>query len=510
MTQVRGHRHGDALKRAVRSVLVLLLAGGGAAAGWSSALASPGDPVLGVGSGLAQAAGGTTGGTNGAGAPAAPPAAPVNLAPPAPSPVQFGGELRVRGESFDNLMDLDDNGNDAYQYVRMRYRFWADAKPREGLRVFLRLGNEYRWGVSGTAPDFNKPGSIRDPESRVSLDNAWAELAWPPQSGLSWRFGRMDLSYGDGFLVFDGTPADGSSSGFFDGVRLKYRHNAIEADLFAMKLVDRGFGSAALDEDFHGLYLKDAGIEIYALHRYKHGATIAQPGKPWQVVQPRQRTFAFGNRLSHLPEVGWQGALEAAVEFGGPGGRWEPRRSGHPSDPEIERSAHGLQARAGRAWAGPVRPSFELGGVYLSGDDPTTGQVEGWDDFYGEWPKYSELLIYTMYDGTTRIQRLGGGGQPYSDDAGAWTNLLAGWIEVKAGALHAVRLTARGTLLRAVERTGPGPGIDRGILMTVKADYNGIPGVALQTLGEWFEPGDFYSNDASPAWYARFQVTTGF
>jgi hypothetical protein len=407
-------------------------------------------------------------------------------------------------------MDLDDDGDDAYQFVRMRYRFWADAKPREGLRVFLRLGNEYRWGVYGSAPNFNSPGGIRDPESRVSLDNAWAEVAWPQASGLSWRFGRMDLSYGDGFLVFDGTPADGSSSGFFDGVRVKYKRNAVEADLFSMKLVDRGFGSTALDEDFHGLYLKDAGIEIYALHRYKHRATVAQQGKPWQVVQPRQRTFAFGNRLSHLPEVGWQGAFEWAVEFGEPGGAWSPARSGQSGDPSIKRSAQGMQARAGRTWATTTRPGFELGGAYLSGDDPKTGEFEGWDDFYGEWPKYSELLIYTMYDGTTRVQGRGGRGQSNSDDAGAWTNLVAGWVEVRETPFSAFRLTARATLLGAAMETGPGTGKKRGLLAAAKTDYTGVPGVAVQALGEWFDPGDFYSKKADRAWYARFQVTTGF
>jgi hypothetical protein len=319
MRQLHGRGSAGALARLVGLALVVLVASACAAAFSTGAFAALGSPVSGVGSELSQATGGAAAGgapVEPAGTPASPVAAAVAPAPPAASPVQFGGEVRVRGESFDNLMDLDDSKPDAYQYVRMRYRFWADAKPREGLRVFLRLGNEYRWGVYGNAPDYNKPASIRDPESRVSVDNAWAKVAWPPASGLSWRFGRMDLSYGDGFLVFDGTPADGSSSGFFDGVRLKYKRNLLEADLFSMKLVDRGFGSAALDEDFEGLYLKRAEIEVYALHRYKHQATISQQGKPWQVAEPRQRTLALGNRLSHLPETGWQGAFEWAFESG--------------------------------------------------------------------------------------------------------------------------------------------------------------------------------------------------
>jgi hypothetical protein len=504
MTRARRHARAAAVSRLFGWVVVVSVIGGCAAVVRSSAAAGLADVVSGV-SPIGAEASGTTGNTG------TPGAAAVTAAEATP-PLRFGGELRVRGESFDNVMDLDDRRDDAYQFVRMRYRFWADARPREGLRLFFRLGNEYRWGVYGTAPDFNKPASIRDPESRVSLDNGWAEVAWPAASGLTWRFGRMDLAYGDGFLVFDGTPADGSSSGFFDGVRLQIKGSPIEADLFAMKLVDRGFGSAALDEDFHGLYLKRAGIDVYVLHRYQQKASIAQKGSPWQIATPRQRTVAIGNRITHLPETGWQGAAEWALEIGMYEDSTGHTAKGMPAEtpPGSERFAQGMQARGGWTWAGATRLSFELGGVYLSGDNPGTKEFEGWDDFYGEWPKYSELLIYTMYDGTTRTLRVGSDGKPRSDDAGAWTNLVAGWVEVKGSPLPSLRLTARGTLLRAAQATCPGLGKNRGVLASARTDYTGISGVSLQALGEWFEPGDFYSRRADRAWYARFQVTTGF
>jgi hypothetical protein len=91
------------------------------------------------------------------------------------------------------------------------------------------------------------------------------------------------------------------------------------------------------------------------------------------------------------------------------------------------------------------------GVAVFPGDDPHTGVYEGWDDFYGEWPKYSELLIYAMYDGTTRLAGRCWG-QP--DEVGAWTNLQAAWIEGKASPVPNLRVTARGTWLGAVERTG--------------------------------------------------------
>jgi hypothetical protein len=485
-----------------RRALVVLLAAGLASAGAGAIAAAVFAGVDAAPSSVAATAPAPAAQTGSPSAPGSP-----AVAAPATPPITFGGELRVRGEALDNATDLYDGTEDGYQFTRMRYRFWADAKPREGLRVYFRLGNEYRWGQWG---NLGTP-SIRDAESRVSVDNAWAEIAWPPASGLTWKFGRMDLSYGDGFLVFDGTPADGSSSGFFDGVRARYKRGPVEADLFSMKLVDRGFATTARDEDFHGLYFKRSEVEIYALHRFKHQASVYQSGKPWQVTEPRQRTLAVGSRLAHLPETGWQGAAEWAFQFGryyDSDGNLLDLPGEHVT--RFDRSAHGVQLRGGRTWAVPAKPAFEIGGIHLSGDDPTTREYEGWDDFYGEWPKYSELLIYTVFDGTTRVQRLGGKALGYTDDAGAWTNLAAGWLEGRVTPYAGLRVTARGTMLRAVEATGPGIGKDRGLLLAAKADYTGIPGVAVQALGEWFDPGDFYSERADQAWYGRFQVTTGF
>ncbi len=431
-------------------------------------------------------------------------AAPARAADPAAVPLTYGGEVRLRGEAFDNLMDLDDGADDSYQFWRMRYRLWAEAKPREGLRFYFRLGNEYRWGVHGASVGL---ASVRDPESRVSLDNGWAEIS-DAASGLSLRFGRMDLAYGEGFLVFDGTPADGSSSGYFDAIRARWERDGATVDLFTAKIADEGFGSPARDEDLNGLYARRGGVEAYALHRSKRAATTYQAGKPWEIVSPRQWTAALGARLSRLPKTGWFGAVEGAYEFG----RFEdaPPAGDPPPDGHDDRRAWGAHARTGFAFDAPRRPVLEAGALALSGDDPATPEHEGFDDFYGEWPKWSELLIYTFYDATTRVEGAGGPGGPR--DAGAWTNLQAVWLEGRVDVAPRLTLAARGTWLRADH-----PDASRGTLMAARADWTGLAGVAVQALGERFAPGDFYGAASVPppgrdddAWYARLQVTTTF
>jgi hypothetical protein len=57
-----------------------------------------------------------------------------------------------------------------------------------------------------------------------------------------------------------------------------------------------------------------------------------------------------------------------------------------------------------------LKPSFELGGAYLSGDDPnTTNKVEAWDPLFSRWPWMSELYVLS-YGTETGI-------------VGYWTNL---------------------------------------------------------------------------------------
>ncbi len=197
------------------------------------------------------------------------------------------------------------------------------------------------------------------------------------------------------------------------------------------------------------------------------------------------------------------------MEWGLQAGRFEDAPDAAPGDEANGRRACGGYARVGWAADCCYRQGFEVGGLYLSGDDPGTARYEGWDDFYGEWPKWSELLIYTFLDCVTRV-----GGEPSGpDDAGAWNNLVAVWLEGRADVAPKLTVTARGTLLSAPQATGPGGGHDRGTLLALRADWTRWPGVALQALGELFDPGDLLRGLGSfrdRAWYARFQIVTSF
>jgi hypothetical protein len=395
----------------------------------------------------------------------------------ADSKLTFGGEFRLRGEGFNNPLDLADSLRDGYSYYRFRTRVWLEGKPRPGLHAYFRLGNEYRWGRG------EKVSGVRDDQGKVSVDNAWAEIDIPVTPGLSFRFGRQDLLYGEGFLVWDGTPADGSSSSYFDALKLTWAHEKTTIDLLALKMDEEGFGTPARDEDLYGLYARLQHFDLYTLYRHKRGETKTDTG----IVHPVQQTTAIGGRAAFLPDTGFHLAAEGAYETG--------------SFAAEEERAFGGYCRGGWTSPGRLHPAVELGGVYLSGDDPSSSRHEGWDGFYSEWPKYSELYVYTLYDQTSRV---------LPNDPGTWTNFVAAWVEARLKAGQTLSSAARVSLFRAPEKTGPGSGDDRGLLLAAQVNVRLASDLQGQLLGEAFDPGDYYARDASSAWYGRWSITARF
>ena len=152
----------------------------------------------------------------------------------------WGGDMRVRNEYFDNACSLSPNPNQAplfasvheQDYFRFRGRLWASFFPTNDLTLNVRLAAEPR--------EFMKPSTMD---------------TYIYQSGMQWRYGiidslnvrwkdpldlpatvtvgRQDIAIGNGWLVGDGTPEDGSFTYFLDSARvtvnLKDQHTTIDA-----------------------------------------------------------------------------------------------------------------------------------------------------------------------------------------------------------------------------------------------------------------------------------------
>ena len=120
--------------------------------------------------------------------------------------MNWGGDLRVRNEYFNNLLTLNPNKPLHEQdYFRFRARVWTSLTPMEDLSLNARLSTEPR--------QWMKPAGYSPYKGRTGLD--WTEglidglnVQWKNilQQPATLTLGRQDLFLGDGWLV---GPTDG-------------------------------------------------------------------------------------------------------------------------------------------------------------------------------------------------------------------------------------------------------------------------------------------------------------
>ncbi|HOW45175.1 MAG TPA: hypothetical protein PK919_08405 [Candidatus Aminicenantes bacterium] len=393
---------------------------------------------------------------------------------------------RVRQESWDNTMSLDDRANDSSAYLRLRTGLGAYWRPGKGWELHLRLSNENRLYL---APKL-------DPRLKKDFD---VHELFVDQLSVRWRsagprpltvtLGRQDMMFGEGFLIMDGGPLDGSRSAYFNGLRLDWapRQNANltfflvrqgRSDRLLPVVNDQHQAMAEQEEQGVGLYYrgkaKRTALEAYLFR--KDAFAFA--------ALPRGSVNVAGGRVVHPFSDALSLSAEAALQLGKLG--QETRRG-------LGGYVH-LDGSPGRRF--PVPALVTLGGIWLSGDDPGTPRCEAWDPAFGRWPKWSDSLIY-LQARETRIAD--------------WTNFASLFAVLLFAPSDRIKLSLGGHFLSAPERTAPaallsGAGRDRGGLFIAKASYEASKNLTGRLIWEWFNPGSFYRAGADPYHWVQFEM----
>ena len=150
------------------------------------------------------------------------------------------------------------------------------------------------------------------------------------------------------------------------------------------------------------------------------------------------------------------------------------------------------------AAAAPLPAVLTLGGLFLSGDDPSTpGRYEGWDPVFARWPKWSESLIYVLGRET---------GKP-----AYWSNIASIYGALSFTLAENLKLEATLHTLGAAQAEGPsallsGTGRDRGRLLNVKLTYDVNKNLSGHFWADYFRPGDFYFAGAHGYLWVRFEL----
>jgi hypothetical protein len=393
---------------------------------------------------------------------------------------------RVRQESWDNTLSLDDAAGDSSAFLRLRTSLGAEWTPSGAWRLHLRLTNENRVYLAPKLdPRLKTDFNIHE----VFFDQLYVQWKSPRQPGLSLTLGRFDMMLGEGFLVMDGGPLDGSRSGYFNGLRLdrafKNKSNLTfffvrqrRRDTLLPVINDREQAMVEQEEQGFGFYfsgrLKKTALDAY-LFRKDAFAFAAMPKGALQVAGGRV-VHPFSDRLALTAEGALQLGTLGAGKRRGLGGYFH------------------LDHKPGRRF--PVPAQLTLGGIFLSGDDAETERFEGWDAAFSRWPKWSDSLIY-LQARETRVAD--------------WTNFTSLYGALVFEPAERVKLHLAWHRLAAPERTAPaallsGSGKSRGDLLIAKAVYNVSPNLAGRLIWEYFRPGNFYIAGADAFHWVQFEL----
>jgi len=444
--------------------------------------------------------------------------------------LRVGGDERIRWELMDQIpskVDVPDYSRGGENdYWRFRTRLWAEYDCLPTVTAKVRIVNESR--------DWLYPDMSQKPQKSTSewpdewvFDNLYLETRDLLEKTLDLRVGRQELIYGNGRVMLDGTPGDGSRTLYFNAVKATIKaipqsqldafgiYNAPE-DQWAIHGAQRDLSAFSkapegVTESGGGLYLKNFALtnlpfEAYLIH--KRESDYNQPLKPdsaghfgpapfaWQTVTAQAKTLenpdfdieTAGVRLMPVFNDTLSGNLEVAGQYGTHG--------------DIDMHGFMVDASLAKAFPGVATTPVLKGGVYLlSGDNPKTATDEGWNPLWARCPQSSELFVFA-YDAEQSAFR--------------WSNLINPNLSLSICPTKRAKTTATIHYLAAFEADGNGGGKERGWLGQLKQEFtlaeNALrPKDKLTTyfLLECLDPGNYYKRQDTGV-FARWELLYTF
>ncbi|MFA5072353.1 MAG: hypothetical protein WC539_00405 [Nitrospirota bacterium] len=394
--------------------------------------------------------------------------------------------FRLRHETWDNVFNFQQTdpstgkATDDDNYFRLKTSVWDRVELDKKYAFYVKLTNEARYffDSSNTAQSSRPLGFNKD---EIFFDNVYVSATSIAGLPVDAVIGRQDLMYGEGFILMDGTPGDGSRSFYYNaakttvkfwkasGVDLIYiTDQTIEKSLPMMSSSPRR-NLTAYNEEAAVVYgkikeIENLSIEPYYVWKTEYSANVL-------------RLNTVGSRVDYSFDAlksTWRTRVEYAHQFGS-------------YDNGMKREADGGFAFFGgkheTLW---LKPSWEVGYVYLSGDKANSPDIDrGWNPLFSRYPWFSELYCLSL-------ARESGGIVAY------WSNLQATRAAMKFVLLPTTTLDISYTFMRALENSvGTGifsvDGKQRGHLYTAKLYHQFSKSIDGYLLVENFVPGNYYA-----------------
>jgi len=433
---------------------------------------------------------------------------------------KWGGALRLRNEYWKNWKDMNNDVLDNRNFFRVKTSLWGQVDYTKDYTGFIKLTNEFKpytylGGSVSTLPDKNpnKKG-YQFMIDEVLVDNLYFDVRNFLTLPVDLRIGRQDFlgTYGEGFLIMDGTPQDGSRTFFFDAAKATWRidpNNTLDLILIndprdddVLPVINRDeykliyatspkyYLLNTTREKASVLYWKNKAVKGLNLEGYYiYKTEDDKGGAGLQAEETRLNTVGSFAKYTMASCI-LRGQL--AYQFGEYG---DEDREGLGGYAWIDHDFKDTQ------WS----PQLSVGYVYLSGDDSSTSKMEGWDPLFSRFPLWSELYLLS-YASETRI-------------VGYWTNLSMPGVSLKFKPTDKMKLTFAYYYLMANENPPTFASTkvfsfdskQRGQLPQARIDYkfDKKGNITGYFLAEYFKPGKFYVNK-DPAVFLRTELQIKF
>ena len=431
--------------------------------------------------------------------------------------LSWGADFRVRAEYFDNIITLTPDtsqnpgaGLHEQSYFRFRSRLWASVTPVEDLSFNVRVANEAREWLRPAGYTSYAGQSGLDMREGIfdTLNVQWRNIFQQP---AALTVGRQDIFLGDGWLVGDGTPFDGSWTYYLDSARFTYnfkeQHTTIEAIGIIQDAHDNGWLETLnadqylfeTEQNEKGAILwvanksvKEANLDTYFIYKHDDAANDI----PAKYHPDNADIYTFGGRLTGLVGEHWKYSAEGAYQFG------------EKQDPSIQYPSRSTAFRDINAFAVNSKASYlfkdsfnnqvNLAYEFLTGDNPKTQDDEMFDNLWGRWPRWSEIGLYsfaveTRIGNEANLHRLGPGWNitPVKNmDFSANYFALFAQEEIATRGLNTVF---------AGNSNLPGHGLFRGHFLQTILKYKFSKHLSGHLWAEVEFPGDYYASHAT--WY---------
>lgn len=394
----------------------------------------------------------------------------------------FGGHIRMRGYDFNNFLTFDDQSDgDNWSVFRHRTSLWARINAGAGVTGFIKITNQnYGEGVT-----YAEQWEADNESNKLFVDNAFINIDSFSNLPVNLRFGRQDLRYGSGFVLFDGQSQFGSTAAYFGGVKLSLDLGE-NARLDALYFKDQEYVRSDDDGDditLSGLYLighcpvLQGQQEVYLLNR--NDETIDKD--IWMPGLRLSNTYSWG--LDYSAEIAWQ--FGDAFEEAGV---------------TIDQDALGCKLDLGFTFKDTATsPRLFLGYVYMSGDeDDNDDESNRWDVFYGGWPQFGDLLVW-KYLNTGPGNSITDYDSDYNELSSTaaesvYSNLIITTAGVGLNLTEKLRAKVSYSLL-TVDEADPGADDEFGDYYQLKAEYHYSDALTFAVYAAMIDPGDAFVND---------------